>query len=155
PLLQFGAAAGSSGAERFDVDATRGRALVAAGTAAGFAAAYNTPIAAVMFVLEVVTGVLALDVVLPVVVATTLATWLVRRALGAGPLYGLRSFSLRSGRELLWYAALGVLAGVIGPLFMKMLAAGSRAFKQLAIAAPGKGALGGLLVGALAVGLPE
>jgi chloride channel protein, CIC family len=151
PLLQFGAASGSMIALKFGLDPRRGRALVAAGTAAGFAAAYNTPIAAVLFVLEIVTGFITLEVVLPVVVATTLATWLTRLALGGGPLYGLRSFSLLSGRELGAYAALGVLTGLVGPLFMTMLAAGTRAFGRLAIPAPARGAIGGLVVGMLAL----
>jgi CIC family chloride channel protein len=154
-MLQFGAASGSTVAGRLGVDAKRARALVAAGTAAGFAAAYNTPIAAVIFVLEVVTGVMALDVVLPVVVATTLATWLTRAALGAGPLYGFRSFVLQSGSELGAYAALGILAGLVGPAFMHLLDAGNRLFRRLALPAGARGALGGLVVGVLALRFAE
>jgi len=155
PLLQFGAAAGSTAAERFGVGAKRARALMAAGTAAGFAAAYNTPMAAVVFVLEIVTGVIALEALLPVVVATTLSTWLTRLALGSGPLYGARAFSLQSGLELGAYAALGVAAGVVGPAFMQLLAVGSRAFGRLPLPAPARGALGGLVVGLCALRVPE
>jgi CIC family chloride channel protein len=155
PLLQFGAASGSMAGDRFHLGPKRSRALVAAGAAAGFAAAYNTPIAAVLFVLEVVTGLIALDVVLPVVVATAISTWLSRLALGGGPLYGLRGFSLLSGRELGAYAALGVVTGLVGPAFMSMLSAGNRAFKRLPLPASIRGAVGGLVVGLLALRLTE
>jgi CIC family chloride channel protein len=155
PLLQFGAAAGTWVAERLGLDAKQGRALVAAGTAAGFAAAYNTPIAAVLFVLEVVTGVISLDVVLPVMVATALATAATRLAIGPGPLYGLRGFSLGSPVEFSSYAGLGIVSGLVGAGFMSLLGAGARAASRLSVPAPARGAIGGLAVGICVLGLPE
>lgn len=155
PLLQFGAAVGTWLGERLGLDARRGRALVAAGTAAGFAAAYNTPIAAVLFVVEVVTGLISLEVVLPVMVATAIATVITRVALGAGPLYGLRGFSLAAPEELGAYAVLGFGAGFVGAGFMALLAAGAAAVKRWPIPAVARGALGGLIVGLGVLGLPE
>ena len=54
PLVHFGAAIASAVGRLARLDPRRTRALIAAGTAAGFAAAYNTPIAAVLFVVEIV-----------------------------------------------------------------------------------------------------
>jgi CIC family chloride channel protein len=155
PLLQFGAASGSVTGDWLGLGPKRSRALVAAGTAAGFAAAYNTPIAAVVFVLEVVTGLVALDVVVPALAATAIATGLTRVALGAGPLYGARAFAFRTPREIGAYVAIGIVTGLVGPAFMALLSAGGRAFGRLRLAAPAKGAMGGLAVGLLALGLPE
>jgi CIC family chloride channel protein len=155
PLLQVGAAAGSNVGDRLRLPPRQLRALVAAGTAAGFAAAYNTPIAGVLFVLEIITGIVALEIVLPIVVATTIATWMTRAALGPGPLYGPRAFTLRSGRELVAYAVVGLLTGVVGWAFMAALARGARAFGGLRVPAPVRGALGGLCVGLLALRLPQ
>ncbi|HVV50754.1 MAG TPA: chloride channel protein, partial [Polyangia bacterium] len=101
PLLHFGAAVASQVGRWVRLDPRRARTLIAAGTAAGFAAAYNTPIAAVLFVVEVVTETTALDLALPALVAVTVATLLSRWALGPGPLYGLRGFSLAARSELL------------------------------------------------------
>jgi CIC family chloride channel protein len=126
-----------------------------AGTAAGFAAAYNTPFAAVLFVVEVIAGSAALELVLPAIVATTVATAVSRWALGGGPLYGLRTFSMQARTELLAYAALGLCAGVVGPAFMALLDAGRRAFRLIPVPAAARGALGGLLVGACALRFPE
>ena len=155
PLLQFGAAAGRWLGERLNLDERRGRALVAAGTAAGFAAAYNTPIAAILFVVEIVTGVLALDLVLPVMVATVLATATNRLAVGSGPLYGLRGFTLASPIELGAYAALGILTGLVGAGFMFILGAGARLARAMPIPRVARGAVGGLVVGLCLLALPE
>jgi CIC family chloride channel protein len=153
PLLHFGAAAGSAIEGRDG--APRPHVLIVAGTAAGFAAAYNTPFAAVLFAIEVISGSAALELVLPAILATTVATAISRFALGGGPLYGLRTFQMQSSTELLAYAALGVCGGVVGPAFMVLLDAGRRAFRRLPLPAMARGALGGLLVGACALRLPE
>jgi hypothetical protein len=101
PLIQFGGSLGRRVAGIFRIDNERARALMAAGTAAGFAAAYNTPLAAVLFVLEVVTGIVALDAILATVVATAIATTATRAVVGGGPIYGQRAFTLTSSTELI------------------------------------------------------
>ncbi len=151
PLLHAGAAAGSA----LGKGQAESRLLIAAGTAAGFAAAYNTPIAAVLFVVELVVGRASAAVVLPSLTATTVATLVSRWALGGGPLYGLRTFSLRSSTELAIYAGLGVAAGLTGPGFMALLDAGRAAFRRAPVPAWVRGGLGGLLVGLGAIWLPE
>ncbi len=154
-IIQFGAGAGSLVGHRMGLTATHARALIAVGTGAGFAAAYNTPIAAVLFVVEVVLGVATLDVVLPVVVGTVVATGLTRAALGGGPIYGVRAFALLSSWELLAYLALGLAAGGLGPVFLEALAGGERVFRSMSASRAVRGALGGLGVGLLASKLPE
>lgn len=153
-IVQFGAGVGSEVGRRLGLTANHGRALVAVGTGAGFAAAYNTPIAAVLFVIEVVLGVATLDVVLPVVVGVVVATGLTRATLGGGPIYGARDFAIVSPRELLAHLALGLAAGVLGPAFLAAIARGERLFLAAARPRPARGALGGLGVGLLACALP-
>jgi CIC family chloride channel protein len=155
PLIQFGGGLGSALGRAFGLRERQIRALIAAGAGAGFAAAYNTPIAAVLFVVEVVTGVVALDLLLPVIIATPIATALTRLAIGGGPIYGQRSFSMSSNVELAIYALLGLTAGLGGPLFMRLLALGERAFALLSRHRPLRAAVGGALVGSLALALPE
>jgi CIC family chloride channel protein len=123
-ILQTGAALGEHVGRRMRLPARERRALLAAGTAAGFAAAYNTPIAAVVFVIEVITGVIELETLLPVIVATTAATAATRAVIGGVPLYGKRSFALASPAELAAHASVGVLAGLLGPVFLALLLEG-------------------------------
>lgn len=155
PLIQFGGALGWRLGASFRISDARTRALVAAGTAAGFAAAYNTPFAAVLFVLEVLTGVFALSIVLPVAVSAALATALTRWLSGPGPIYGEHTFTLRSDRELLLYLLLGVGSALVGVGFLKLLAFAEHRFARLPWPRPLRAALGGLIVGCIACALPE
>jgi CIC family chloride channel protein len=154
PIIQFGAGAGSTLGAGLGLPAPEVRSLVAAGTAAGFAAAYNTPLAAVLFVLEVFTGGLRLAVVAPVIAATVIATYLTRLAVGGGPLYGMRTFTLTSDTELLLYVVLGALAGVAGAVFLEALARAEVAMKQLLPPRWLRAAVGGAGVGAIAIWHP-
>jgi CIC family chloride channel protein len=155
PIVQFGSGTGALLGHVLKLNPARIRALVAAGTAAGFAAAYDAPIAAVLFVLEIVTGLLALEVLLPCLAATAISTYLTRLALGETPMYGLRAFRVASAGELALYAVVGALAGLVGPLFMAALDAGDRLARRMALPRPARGALGGLIVGLIAAWLPE
>ncbi len=155
PLIQFGGAAGNLVGTRLGLPADKIRLLIAAGTAAGFASAYNTPFAAILFVLEVVTGVVALDAILPSLLATAIAVALVRTVVGEGPIYGQRAFRMESMWELLAYAGLGLVATLLTQMFMKLLALGERCFHRRTLPFPWRPALGGLLAGAMVGFLPE
>jgi CIC family chloride channel protein len=155
PIIQFGGNLGQQLGDFLRLPPRRGRALIAAGTAAGFAAAYNTPLAAVLFVMEVVTGIVALDAILPALIAAALATSVTRAIAGGGPIYGARAFALTSSYELLAHALLGLLAALSAQLFMRVLSAGETLFAKSGLAQPFRAALGGLIVGAIACISPE
>jgi CIC family chloride channel protein len=155
PLIQFGGSLGSKVASAAGISGESARALIAAGTAAGFAAAYNTPLAAVLFVVEIVTGVVVIDALGMILIATAISTALVRASVGGGPIYGQRAFSTTTTSELLAHAALGVLAAFVGLAFMRLLATGERWFERTKLPQPWRAALGGTIVGAMALALPE
>ncbi len=155
PLIEFGGSLGAAAARVFGVSHTQARVLVAAGTAAGFAAAYNTPFAAVLFVLETIVGIVALEALLPTLAATVVATTFTRLVVGGGPIYGARAFAVASHYELASYGLLGVLAVGAAFAFQHMLALGERAVVRYPIPQPWRAACGGLLVGSIAVFLPS
>jgi CIC family chloride channel protein len=155
PLIQFGGAAGNLVGYRLDLPTERTRLLIAAGTAAGFAAAYNTPFAAVLFVLEVVTGVVVLDAIVPALVATVIASALTRAVVGEGPIYGQRAFHLQSSAELLYFAGLGLCTALGAQGFMRLLAFGESAFRRSRLMLPWRPALGGAMAGVIVAVLPE
>jgi CIC family chloride channel protein len=155
PMILGGGSLGASLGRRIGLSSSRVRALVAAGTGAGFAAAYNTPLAAVLFVLEVVTGIATLEAVLPTMVAVAIATAVTRALVGAGPIYGPRTFALVSAWELVAYGVLGLLAALVARSFSLLLGVAERGFERTGLSRPLRGAVGGALVGLVALRLPE
>jgi CIC family chloride channel protein len=155
PLIQFGGAIAQFVSARLRLSATHSRRLIAAGAAAGFAAAYNTPFAAVLFVIEVVTGVVVLDAILPALVATSIATALMRASVGEAAIYGQRVFHLEAPLELLAFAGLGIAGAFAAQAFMRLLSLGEQLFRRSGLGLPWRPALGGLLAGACAAYLPE
>lgn len=155
PLIQFGGSTGQWVAERFGMSPRAARVLVAAGVAAGFGAAYNTPFAAVLFVTEVVTGLAVLEVLGPALVAAAVSTAISRVVMGQGSLFGARTFATRTNFELLAYAALGLVAAIAAIGFMQLLRLGERFFHRIKLTMPWRPALGALLAGAIIAALPE
>jgi CIC family chloride channel protein len=154
PLIEVGGALGAAVGRRVRTPLNQTRVLIAAGTAAGFAAAYNTPFAASLFVLETIAGVAAPELLLPVMAATVGATGIVRATVGAGPIYGQRAFGLESYWELVSFAGLALAAAVVALLFKMVLAVFERWFDAHPVRQPWRSTLGGLLVGLIAVSLP-
>jgi CIC family chloride channel protein len=154
PLIEVGGALAAAVSRRLAISLMHTRVLVAAGTAAGFAAAYNTPFAASLFVLETIAGMAAPPLLLPVMAATVGATAMMRGAVGAGPIYGQRAFSMASYGEFVAFAALGIAAAVVALGFKIVLARLEGWFEHHPIPQPFRAMLGGLLVGAIAMWLP-
>ncbi|MEP7306132.1 MAG: chloride channel protein [Acidobacteriota bacterium] len=155
PLIEFGGSLGATLGRAMAMSLDRTRVLVAAGTAAGFAAAYNTPFAAVLFVFETIVGIAAPQALLPTMAATIIATTLTRAIVGAGPIYGQRSFGPESTAAMLSFGALGVLAALAAFGFKRVLAFLEQWFEHHPMQQPLRATMGGLLVGMIAVLLPE
>lgn len=152
PIIQFGASVGQrAGTKTHDV---RARELVAAGTAAGFAAAYNAPIAGAIFVIEVMAQLPARLTVARVGVATVAGAVTAHTLASDRPLYGAHVFNFERSAHLLAYGALGLLAGLLGVAFMKSV----RAVKtQIATRGANKWAVSivfGLVAGVLIASAP-
>lgn len=154
PLIEFGGALGAAIGRVLATSLSHTRVLVAAGTAAGFAAAYNTPFAAVLFVLETIVGIAAPELLLPAMGATIVATAMTRVIVGVGPIYGQRAFDLQSYWELFAFAALGVAAAVAAAGFKKVLSSFETWFDRHPTPQPLRAMMGGAIVGAIVMWLP-
>jgi CIC family chloride channel protein len=131
------------------------RRLLPVGAAAGIAAAFNAPIAAVTFTIEEVVGNLDQTVLSGVIVAAALAAVIERSVLGTHPVFSVpRAFGLGDARSLLLYAALGLAAGLLSVAFTDGLLRLRQLFRnQKRIPDWAQPAVGGLVTGALAVGV--
>lgn len=154
PLIEFGGALGARMGTLLSMSLNRTRVLVAAGTAAGFAAAYNTPFAAVLFVVETIAGVTAPVLLLPAMGAAFVATAMTRAIVGAGPIYGQREFGLGSYLEFFSFAVLGVAAALAAVGFKGVLRFAENWFDSHPVRQPYRAMMGGFIVGAIAMWLP-
>lgn len=154
PMVEFGVALSSWLGRRFALESQELRILVCSAAAAGLAAAYNAPIGASIFALEVLIGSLALEVFGPVVVASVIATLISRSAMGELPRFVIPEYELVSGFELGGYLVLGVLGGVFAVGVIRGISLCEDGFARLKVPAALKPMIGFGLLGVMGCWLP-
>ncbi len=135
--------------------APRRRLLVACGAAAGIASAYNAPLSGALFVAEILLGSLAMESFGPLVFASVVSTLTLRQILGPRPIYDMPALSTIPTWEVFPAAVIGLVCGLAAPIFLKLLRASQAGFARLPLPTVLKPALGGLVVGVLALQHPE
>jgi chloride channel protein, CIC family len=121
PSVQVGAGLASVVARNLGLDSKQVKALVPAGCAAALAAAFNTPIAAVLFSLEEIMGDLHAAVLGSVVLSSATAWMVLHLVLGDDPLFHVAGYRLVHPAELGVYVVLGVVGGLGSVCFVKLL----------------------------------
>ncbi|MDR3762569.1 MAG: chloride channel protein [Acidobacteriota bacterium] len=121
PSVQVGAGIASVLGRHLGLRPEKVKALIPVGAAAAIAAAFNTPMAAVLFALEEVVGDLHAPVLGSVVLASATSWAVLRLLLGNNPLFNAPSYTLVHPVEFLIYAVLGILGGFLSVAFTKML----------------------------------
>jgi CIC family chloride channel protein len=154
PIVQIGSSIGSTLAQVFKVPYLWQKTLVGCGAAAGIAATFNAPIAGVLFAVEVLLGEFGVATFAPVVLSSVTATTISRHYLGDFPAFIIPPYHLVSMWEFLFYAGLGVAAGLVALLFIITLYKFEDQFEALKLPEYLKPALGGLLIGLLFIKWP-
>jgi len=121
PAVQVGAGIASVLGQKLGLSPEKVKALVPVGAAAAIAAAFNTPLAAVLFALEEVVGDLHAPVLGSVVLASATSWAMLRLLLGNDPLFKVPQYQLVHPLEFGVYAILGVLGGLVSVAFTKLL----------------------------------
>ncbi|MFZ6030995.1 MAG: chloride channel protein [Chloroflexota bacterium] len=147
PIVQVGAALGSTLAQWLHFPESRIRNLVACGAAAGIAATFNAPIAGVIFAIEIILGEMALADLGSVVLSAVTASTLARAVLGDTPAFSIPLYSLKSPWEIFLYLGLGVVSAAVGIFFIKVLYYAEDVFDNWKFPDALKPAVGGLLLG--------
>lgn len=157
PLVQLSAMLASLFGRWRKIPAVRLRLFVACGAAAGIASAYNAPITGALFVSEIILQTISMEIFGPLILSSMVATLASRHLLGSNPLYQVslpRLYEIGWG-ELVAFAGLGLMAGIAAPAFLWILRAVRMGFQRLKVPLPLKLALGGSLVGTMAIWFPQ
>lgn len=130
------------------------RLLVGCGAASGISAAYNAPISGAVFAALIVLGNFSMNLFAPLVFASVVATMVSRSFFGIRPWYTVPPFEFTSVSQLPWFVCLGILTGGVGAAFLKLLNYSEELFKKLRVPIYVRVALGGLVVGIIALRYP-
>ena len=147
PSVQIGAGIASVAGRWLRLPPSRIRDLVPVGAAGALAAAFNTPVAAVLFALEEIIGDMNATLLGSTVVASVAAVIVERSILGNEPLFHVPTYRLVHPMELLAYAGLGIIGGALSLVFGKGLLTVRQLFQRMPastrIVQP---AIGGLII---------
>ncbi len=154
PIIQIGASIGSSVARLFKLSPEMGRVYLACGAAAGIAATFNAPIAGTLFAVEIILFDIEIGFISQIVVSSVVASVLSRILYGDFPAFTVENFQFGHYSELLIYLVLGLLAGGTAILFVRLIYGMDSLFERLTFPEWLKPALGGLLLGIIALKLP-
>jgi CIC family chloride channel protein len=156
PIVQIGSALGSSLGQLAKLDERRIRLLVACGAAGGIAATFNAPLAGVFFAMELILRVWATESFGMVVLSSVTASVIGRSILGNHPFLSLPTFHVDHVVQYPLFAVLGLVAGLVGVVFSRVLYAIEDAC-DWAWRGPEwlRPAVGGILLGGLLLLLPQ
>ena len=130
------------------------RLLVGCGAASGIAAAYNAPISGAVFAALIVLGNFSMSLFAPLVFASVIATMVSRSFFGIQPWYTVPPFEFTKLTQLPWFVCLGILSGLLGAAFLRLLDHAERWFQKITAPNYIRLAIGGLVVGLIAVQYP-
>jgi CIC family chloride channel protein len=155
PIIQIGAAVGSAIGQKLKLPPGGVKILLACGATAGIAATFNTPIAGVIFSIELILFELKTRSFIPLVISSVTGTIISRIFLGRQPAFIIPSYNFVSPYELLFYLLLGLLAGFVAVFFIKMIYGIEHFFDKLKVQPYLKPVIGGLSIGAIGLFLPQ
>jgi CIC family chloride channel protein len=156
PSVQIGAGVASVIGRNAGLKAEQVKALIPVGCSAALAAAFNTPIAAVMFTLEEIMGDLHATVLGTAVLSSAAAWMVLHYFLGDSPLFHVPAYRLVHPEELGIYAVLGVVGGLVSVAFVKLLLGMRARFLSLPRSTIWiQPVVGGLVVGLLGYFYPD
>ncbi|MDE1921084.1 MAG: chloride channel protein [Candidatus Omnitrophica bacterium] len=155
PIVQSGAALGSSFGQWLKLPEAMIRNLVACGAGAGIAGVFNTPIAGVMFASEVILRDFGASALSTVVVAAVSSSIISRIFLGDHPSFSVPAYHLQNPQEIFLYFGLGILSALAAVSFMSTLEWSETKFENWKFPDWLKPACAGLLVGCLGFVFPQ
>ena len=131
------------------------RLLVACGAGAGVAAVYNAPISGAVFAAQIILGNFSMNLFAPLLVSSVVASVISRTFFGIGHWFEAPEFEFTRLTELPWFLLLGMMTGMVGATFLRVLQAMEGLFARIPVPLYLRMGLGGLMVGVMAIRHPE
>jgi CIC family chloride channel protein len=171
PIVHMGSAIGSNVAQLLKMTPAQTKIVLGCGAAAGIAATFNTPIAGVLFAVELILMEFKTRSFIPLVIASVIATLVapgfdagIQHALtgewpedpwSANPAFSVpQEFALESPYELVAYLGLGIICGLLALVYITVLYRSEDFFDKLKTKPWIKPAIGGLILGGLGLAFP-
>jgi len=155
PAVHIGASISAWIAEKLDLDHKQSLALLGCGAAAAVAVSFNTPLAAVIFALEVIVGYYTLRVFAPIVIATMVAMLVREVTLGNEVLFPIVPHDIVSNWELLAFALLGISGALVAKSLLALTAGFQVIWKHSRLPRWVQPAVAGCVIGLVATQLPH
>jgi len=154
PAVHIGASLSAWIAEKLGLDRRQSLAMLGCGAAAAVTVSFATPIAAVIFALEVIVGYYTLRVFAPIVIAAMVAVVVRDVFIGGEPLFYLPDYTLPSYWELVLFAGLGIVGAGVSWLVIQLVSACQKGWSAVPVPGWLRPAIAGCLIGIVAVELP-
>lgn len=155
PGVLMGAGAGSLVAKIFNLRGKSMRIYLGCGAAAGISAAFNAPLAGVVFAVELIFGELEAKSFIPIVLSSIFSTFVFQAFFGSDAL-SFPHYSLNQPLYEFWlFPVLGLLAGAVSVFFIKIFYFVRDRFNSLKVDILFKPAIGGLFVGIIGYYFPQ
>jgi len=157
PIAQIGAGFGSFIASKLKLTSTDRRILLLAGMAGGIGATFRSPLGGALFAVEVLykNPEFEHEGLIPAIISSITAFSLFGATTGWKPLLATPHFSFERPQELIFFLLLGILCALLGKVYVKCFYGVQHLFKQWDFPVMLKPAVGGFLLGLLAMAVPQ
>lgn len=155
PIVQMGSAAGSTIGQLFHLDRSDVKVLVGCGATAAITATFNTPLAGVVFAIELILFELRTRSFVPLVISSVFAAIVSRLILGSQPAFAIPAYSFGHPVELAFYLLLGLITAGASVLLIEALYRTEGLFERWRIHPVLKPAVGGIILGIIGLGFPQ
>jgi len=155
PMVFLGAAIGGI-VEKLRLEVPNVNAIaIACGVAASISAAFNAPIAGLIFAHEAILRHYSMQAFAPITIASTAGYVVANVLFERAPVFVVQTGVSLKAPEFAIFAFMGVLCGAVSIVYMRALLAGARIGGRIKLAPEARGAMAGLVVGLCALWLPE